>query len=89
MDIFVLGLSLDIRQSWDWDQLEMSLGLSLDIETKQTKILGLSLDIETTKEKVSVSVSTMRPWLQKIGSRSWDSQLSLADLCLTQVYIRF
>ena len=50
MAIFDLGR--DIRQSRDWDQAKMSLGLSLDIETTQKR---LSLDIETAIEKVSVS----------------------------------
>ena len=76
MAIYLILFSLDIRQSQDWDQSEMSLSLSLDIETKKKsqsqywdhyrRSLGLSLNIETMIINKWVSVSP--------------SQLNLTDL---------
>ena len=58
------------------DNFHLGLGLSLKIYS-----LSLGLDIETGIEKVSVSVSTLRPWFPKSQSRSRDSNLSIANPC--------
>jgi hypothetical protein len=58
------------------DNFHLGLNLSLEIYCR-----SLSLGIETGIEKVSVSISTLRPGFPKSQYRSRDSNLSIANPC--------